>query len=384
LSQRREDNSNEATGMEEPDAIYDNGSTSQAPFSFSKAQPQHFAFILAYALGAVSSSVAGDGYKHTITPINGEVDNDRSVPSFSAMQRLGDTILKRRFVSMFADGFTANFSKDDWVKLTADIKGTGKFIDNVVKETVSAAGNVTEITLAENAVEGATVPTRLDNVQRIRVELTPGVWTEVSYTAVSSATPAVITIDDPGGDLTLVNYEILYIPDEAAAFTFPAKVQETPLRVSQLTVVMGGKWNGSAFQGGRSLSSEINSIEWKFANNLEVEFVPGAGGSYAASGYRQGRTQTVTIDRKMMEFIMQQHVIDNDTFGFRILCEGALYDATNKYQVEIIFPKLGILKADPKVDNKRNTESAEIQVLQDATYGSVIVNVKNLQATYAA
>lgn len=384
LSQRREDNSNEATGLEEPDAIYDNGATSEASLVFSKAQPQHFAAMLAYALGSVVSTAAGTGYLHTIKPIAGEVDNDRSVPSFTAMQRLGKTILKRRFLSMFVDGVTATFTKDDWVKLSADIKGTGKFVDNVVEETLSAPGNSVSLTLATNGVHGTTAAERLDNVQRIRVELTAGVWTEVAYSAVSAVTPAAITITSPGGTTTPVNYKILYVPTEAAAFTFPAKVQETPLRIAQTTVVMGGKWNGTTFAGGRALSSEVNSLEWKFSNNLEVEFVPGAGGAYATSCYRAGRAQTVTLDRKMMEFILQQSVISNDTFGLRILCEGALYDATNKYQVEIIFPKIGILKADPKVDNKRNTESAELQVLEDATYGSVIVNVKNLQAAYAA
>jgi hypothetical protein len=383
LDQRREDNSNEATGMEEPDAIYDNGALSQAQLSFSKAQPQHFAFVAGYALGTIASTAAGTGYLHTITPIDGEEDANRSVPSFSAMQRLGE-VLKRRFVSMFVDSFTATFAKDDWVKLVADVKGTGRFVDNVIEDTLSAPGNAVSLTLATNGVQGATAQERLDNVQRIRCELTPGVWTEVVYSAVSAVTPAVITITSPGGTVSPVNYKILYVPIEAAAFTFPAKLQETPLRVAQLTVNMGGTWNGTAFAGGRALSSEVNSLEWKFQNNLEVEFVPGAGGAYAASCYRPGRTQTVTLDRKMMEFIIQQHVITNDTFGLRILCEGALYDATNKYQVEIIFPKIGVLKSDPKVDNKRNTESAELQVLQDATYGSVIVKVKNLQAAYAA
>lgn len=383
LDQRREDNSNEATGMEEPDQIYDNGALAMSSLSFSKAQPQHFAFVLAYGLGAIASTAAGDGYLHTITPIDGEEDDDRSVPSFSAMQRLGE-VLKRRFISMFVDSITATFAKDDWVKLAADIKGTGKFVDNVTEESVTLAENATTLTLAANAVEGATAQERLDNVQRVKVELSTGVWTEVAYSAVSADTPAAITITAPGVAATERTFKVLYISEEAATFTFPAKVQETPLRVAQLTVNMGGKWNGTAFTGGRALSSEVNSLEWKFANNLEVEFVPGAGGAYAAGCYRPGRTQTVTLDRKMMDFILQQHVIANDTFGLRILCEGALYDASNKYQVEIIFPKIGVLKADPKVDNKRNTETAELQVMQDATYGSVIVKVKNLQAAYAA
>jgi len=383
LVQRRENNANEATGMEEPDYIYDNGATAQASFNFPKAQPQHFAFLLASALGSIATTAAGDGYLHTITPIAGDVDINRSNPSFSAMQRLGKTILKRRFLSMFVDGVTMSFKKDDWVGISGDIKGTGKYVDNVTEETITALGNATSLTLAANAVEGSTAAERLDNVQRIRIELTTGVWTEVAYSAVSAATPAVITITSPGGAATDFTYKVLYTPDEAAAFTFPAKIQETPLRVSELTVVMGGTWNGTTFAGGRTLSSEINSIECKFSNKLAIEFFPGAGGAYASGCYREGREQSVTIDRKMREMILQQHVTANTQFGLRLLAEGALYDGSNKYQVEIIYPKLQLLSADPKIDGMTVGETGNVQVLEDATYGSVIIKIKNLQPGYA-
>jgi len=383
LSYRRENNSNEATGMEEPDFIYDNGATSGGNFKFPKAQPQHFAFIMSYALGVSTPTAAGTGYLHTITPLQGDVDLQRSLPSFSAMQRYGKTILKRRFMSMFVDGFTASFKKDDWVGLSADIKGTGKFVDNVVEETRSLAGNLVSLTLASNGVQGATAQDRLDNVQRIKVELTAGVWTEVVYSAVSAAVPAAITMTAPSASATSVNYKILYTPVEAAAFTFPAKVQETPLRVSELQINMGGTWNGTAITGGRVLNSEIGGIEWKFSNKLAIEFLPGAGGAFASSSYRDGREQSLSLDRKMKEMILQRHVIDNSQFALRILAEGALYDGSNKYQVEIVFPKLAILAADMKVDGKRMGEAGNIQVLEDATYGSVIVKVKNLQTGYS-
>ena len=383
LEPRRENNSNEATGLEEPDFIYDKGGMSKGSFKFPKAQPQHFAFLLAFALGNTVSTAAGAGYLHTITPIQGDLDLARSQPSFSAMQRYGKTILKRRFLSMFVDSLTASFKKDDWVGISADVKGTGKFLDNVIEETISAAGNTASLSLAANGVQGSTAGERLDNVQRIRAELAPGVWTEVAYSAVSAATPAVVTITPAGGTATPVNYKVLYIPIEAAAFNFPSKIQETPLRVAELTVNMGGTWNGTTFVGGRELTSELSSIEWKFSNKLEIEFLPGAGGNYASSCYRPGREQTISIDRKMREMIMQRHMIDNSQFGMRLLAEGAEYQAGHKYQVELIFPRLAVLAADPKVAGKVMTEAGNIQVLEDPVYGSVIARVKNLQQGYA-
>lgn len=384
LEPRREDNSNEAIGKEEADTIYDNGAVSKATLSNEKAQPQHFAFLLAYALSNRTTAAAGTGYQHTITPLSGDLDGNRSIRSFTAAQRYGNTVLKRRFASMFVDQVVATFARDSWVKISGSIKGTGKKTDNVVKETVSAAGNATSLTLAAAAVQGADAATRLDNVQAIRVQLTTGIWTDVAYSAVSSATPAVITITSPGGTSSPVNYEIIYIPTESGWMTFPARITEDPLRVAQMTLNVGGAWNGTAYTGGRALSAEMKSLEWTFNNNLEVEFVPGAGGAYAARAIRNGRTQKIKLDKEFRDFILKQHIADNDTFGIYVKAEGALYDGSNKYQVEIIFPKVAVLDSPISVDGKRLAEAGDLQVLEDSTYGSVIVKVKNLQSTYAA
>lgn len=381
---RREDNSDEATGMEEADSVYDLGSKGMATLNANKAQPQHFAFLYSYALGDVASAAAGTGYEHTITPIDGDLDADRSNPSFTAAQRYGNQVLKRRFASMFVNSLTATFAKDDWVKLTAQILGTGKITDNITEETLEAQQNASSITLAANAVQGSTAAERLSSVQRIRVELDTGEWTEVAYSAVSAATPAVITITPPAGSAGAVDYKILYTPAEAGWMTFPARVTETPLRVAQLTFKLGGTWDGSAFQGGRELKSEIKQIEHSFNNNGDVEFVPGSDDAYAGRYIRGGRTQALKLTREARDYILQQHIDDNDYFGVYILCEGAVYDDPHKYQVEIIFPRVMVLNAPWSVDGKRLAEAGDLKVLEDSTYGSIIVKVKNVQATYAA
>lgn len=385
LEPRRESNAGENTGKEEPDAVYDLGNKAAVTFNFKKAQPQHFAFLMAYALGAISTAAAGTGYEHTITPIDAEEDGDRDNPSFTAAQRYGKTVLKRLFASMFVDSFKAEFKADDWCKISAPCKGSGKVSDNVYEETVSALNDAESLPLAANGVEGSSAAERLQNVQRIRVELTAGVWTEVVYSAVSDATPAVITITDPGGDgLSSVNYKILYIPTESGWMTFPSRVTETPLRVAQMTLKLGGAWSGSAFAGGREMTAEIKGVDWNFANNGAVEFVPGAGDAYAAKFSRGERLQTIALNREFRDFIIQQHIDANDDFGLYILAEGAVYDSPHKYQVEIIFPKAALLKAPLSVDGKKIAEAGDLLVLEHDTYGSVIAKVKNLQSTYAA
>lgn len=384
LERKREPNDNELTGLEEADSIYNLGATSKLPMNFARAQAQHFAFLLAFGLGSVSTAAAGSGYEHTITPIAGDLDGDRSLPTFSGGQRYGLTVLKRLFASWAVNSSVVTLARDSWAKIVGQVVGTGKVTNNVTEETVNAAGNSVSLALAANAVEGSDAAARLANVQSIKVELTAGVWTDVAYSAVSAATPAVITISDPGGGAGLVDYKILYIPAESGWMTFPSRVTETPLRVAQMTLTVGGKWTGAAFEGGKAMTSELKQLEWALNNNLQVQFVPGAGDSYASRIFREGRMQTIKLDKEFRNYILQQFMDDNETFGIYVLLEGDVYDTPHKYQVEMIFPKVGILTAPLSVDGKVLAEAGDLRVLEDATYGSVIVKVKNLQATYAA
>ena len=178
---------------------------------------------------------------------------------------------------------------------------------------------------------------------------------------------------------------MIYIPKEdAAKWAFPARVQETPLRVSELQVVVGGKWDGSAFQGGRTLTGEIKSIEWSLNNNLQIEFRPGATGAYATSAFREGRQQKLSLNREMREYILQNFMNTDELFGVYLKAHGAEFASGENYKVEIIFPKVGVLNAPISVDGKRLAEAGDLQVLQDDVYGSVIVKVINQVSAYAA
>jgi len=394
LEPRRESNVDEMTGNEEPDTIYDLGGLAGGSLNFEKAQPQHFAFMLAYALGAISTAAAGSGYAHTITPIDGDVDASRSLPTFTAAQRYGNQIMKRRFASMIIDALTATFARDSWVKLAGTMKGTGLVVDNVTEETIAVIPGIdpfacsTSLTLAALAVQGSTAAERLGNVQRIRVELATGVWTDVSFTAVSAATPAVITVEEVNGTSTdPVNFKVLFIPDESSAawMTFPSRVTETPLRVTDLTVKMGGLYTAAGgFLGGKELACEVESIEYAIQNNAQVEMCVGGGGTYADRVYRDGRVQTLKLNREFRDYILQQHIDSNDTFAVQILAEGALFDSPHKYTVGLYFPKVGVLSSPISANGKRLAEAGDFQVLQDSSEGSVQAVVKNLVATYMA
>jgi hypothetical protein len=269
------------------------------------------------------------------------------------------------------------------VKVAGTLKGTGKHEDSVIEESIAAAGTVVSLELAANGVHGSTAAERLDSIHRIRVELATGVWTEVEFSAVSSATPAAITITAPTVVADVVTYKVLYAPIESADFAFPARVVESPLRVAEMSFNLGGTWNGTTFEGGRAMGAELRNIQCSLSNNSKVSFVPGGGGAFASMHERGGRKQTLKVDRSFRDFIFQQHIKDNDQMGCYIKCLGAEYEPGHNYQVEIIYPKLGLLSAPMSVSDKKLAESGDFVVLEDSVYGSVIVRVKNLWPGYA-
>lgn len=382
----RESNRHEATGQEEPTRIDDLGGLVKGSLDFSRAQPQHFAFLLGYGLGQVSSSTAGvSGYRHTIIPRSGNVDWARSLPSFTAGQRLGQQVMKRRFISCFVDQVKVQFPKDGWAQIKGTIQGTGKFDDNTCCETIVATYNASVLTLSNNGVNGNSAEERFSNVQAIKV-LNPATqaWVDVSYSAVSGATPAVLTINPPGSISDNVTYRVWYIPTENGWMNLPSRVNEPPLRATQWRVNVGGKWTGSSLEGGHLLAAELRDLTWTVSNNLVLESTPGAGGLSANRAIRPGRSQKLVFDRDFCDFVMKQHLADNDYLVVHLKAEGPEFEPGYRYAVEIVFPKVGIIATSLGVTDRRLGEKIEFVVLEDESLGSVVVNVQNQVAGYAA
>jgi len=384
LEARRESNADELNGMDEASEIYDNGRKGSMSFTIDKAQPQHFAFLLAYGLGACVTTAAGSGKLHTITPRADAVDVNRDLLTFTGGYRYGRSVLKRRMASMAVDSVTATFARDAWVKISGQLKSTGKVEESVVEEVVTAAANATSLVLAANGVQGATDSDRLDSIHGITAETSAGVWEPVTVTAVSDASPAELTITAPGTATDSIKYKVLYAPTEAAWCTFPARVKETALRVSEMQVKMGGKYNGAVIEGGRDISSLLNSIECSLANAAEAAFGFGAGGAFASCIERGQRQQALKVNAEFRDLLIKQHMDSNDYFAVRILAEGAEFDIGHKYGVEYIYPRVGILKHDISASGKKLAQAGDLAVLQDDTYGSVIIKIKNLVSGYAA
>jgi hypothetical protein len=378
-------NREELTGKEEADRLYDQGGKVAGTLGFSRAQPQHFAFLLAYGLGQVDTAPLGaGGFRHTIRPQTGEVDAARSNPSFTAAMRFGQQVLKRRFASCFVDQVRVEFPKDGWAKINGTVKGSGKVSDNAQLEEVNAAYNAAALTLAAQGVAGESAGERLSNVQAIQVlNPTTQAWDEVTYSAVSGEAPAVITISPPGDVGVLTTYRVYYLPRESGWMAFPSRVEEPPLKVSQVEVTLGGRWDGSAFLGGHRLAAELRSLTWTMKNNLTPESTPGAGVGYANRAFRTGREQKLEFDQDFRNFLMAQHLKDNDTLAVYVKAVGPEFGPGTRYQVELIFPRVAVLTAPIKVTQRRLVEAVGFAVLADDDFGSVIAYVQNQVSSYA-
>jgi hypothetical protein len=283
------------------------------------------------------------------------------------------------------DQVRVEFAKDGWAKISGVIKGTGKVTDNTQVDTVTAAWNTQSLTLPANGVEGASAAERLANVHAVKV-LNPETqaWEEVNYTEVSGATPAVITITPPGTGGTLTAYRVYYLPPESGWTAIPGRVEEPPLKVSQVTVNIGGRWNGSGYLGGQTLAAELQRLVWHCNNHLSLERTPGGGSDHANRAIRRGREQKLTMDRDFRDFLLQQHLKDGDYLSLYIRAQGPEFEAGRHYQVELVFPRVAVAAAAVKTAQRRLSEEVELAVLEDEAYGSVVAYVQNQVSSYAA
>lgn len=177
-----------------------------------------------------------------------------------------------------------------------------------------------------------------------------------------------------------------YVVRQFGWLPLPARVAEPPLYVSQFRVVIGGVWDGSAFQGGRGMGSDLSGLTWSVKNGLKPEVTPGAGQSQVANqAMRARREQTLEISRQMKDAVYQL-LADGDFSTFGLMAEatgGPIGSTGHNYTMQIIFPALALKSAESKLDTERLGETLQVLILEGDNYPSVIVKVQNAWPGYA-
>jgi hypothetical protein len=456
LEPLRESNESEMTGYVGATEVRDKGFSSKIDLSFPMARAGDLSFIYVYILGMSTPSAWGGGHTH----LHEYVPTDP--PMFTLADMQGE-ITKRRFYAMAGDTAKVSYKVGSWVNASMGCKGTGQYDKNLTSEIVTAAYNASALTLAANAVHGSTAALRLDNVHEIKVTVPNlGYKQQVSYTAVSGATPAVITITAPAptasaitglsqavacvvtwadhglqtGDSVAISgitqadwialnatheitrigdgsfsipvdtsgygtpyapetdpgvirnatdavYEILYVSTEAAWCDFPIEVTEPPLRCVNMTINIGGTWNGTEFLGGRDITDAVNSLDHDISRGLIVEQRMGSNGQYANYMRWDKFEHTIALTKQMRDYCLQVQMEGNETVGLQVRCEGVEFESGKVFYAETIFPLCGILGSPISKDGHVIVEAGNLKVLEGGAYPPIICRTANLISGYA-
>jgi hypothetical protein len=384
LQRTIEDNRDQITGSEGATEIYYAGHTAAGKLSQKRVKPDFLAFVLAHFFGAcTSASVGASAYRHTIAPL-AELDH----PSFTLVQRRGDSILKERFAGNHIEGFTLELG-ESWASLSAEVKGWGKREVNYVREMVTAPANSTSITLSANAVAGASAAERLENVFRVRAkDAGSEVWTLPGVVAVSGAAPAVLSLGAPvGTSSTPIDFQADYIPQEPAWCAFPGPVDESPLKLVEARVVADGYYNGAGLVGGEIISADVLGFSITGSNNLAIKQAPdGSGARHAAQSLRGGRQLTVKLSEKLKNSVRQWQLdhAETERLAVALSLRGAEIDPGGGvfFGAELIFPCCGILAAPIATHDKFLAQDGDLIVLDDGTSGGMIIHCYNRQTGY--
>ena len=383
LNRTIEDNHDQITGVEGATEIFYGGHTAAGKLGQKRVKPDFLAFVLAHFFGAsTSTSVGASAYRHTITPL-AELDH----PSFTLVQRRGNSILKERWAGNHIEGFTLELG-ESWASLSAEVKGWGKREVNYTREIVSAPANSTSITLSANAVEGASAAERLENVFRVRAQDAGSqVWTVPGVTAVSDARPAVLSLESPvGTSSTPIDFQVDYLPQEPGWCTFPEPVDESPLKLVEAKVVVDGYYNGTSLIGGEVISADALGFSIAGSNNLVIKQAPdGSGALHAAQSLRGGRQVTVKLSEKLKTTIRQWQLdhAGTERLAVALYLQGAEIDPGGaRFGAELIFPCCGILAAPITAHDKFLAQDGDLVVLDDGSWGGVVIHCYNQQTGY--
>jgi hypothetical protein len=212
------------------------------------------------------------------------------------------------------------------------------------------------------------------------------------YFLISGNTATTITVD--GYDLYargVRSGDAYKVVNRAWLPLSQSKVDQPPLRCNQVQVYMGGHFDGANFLGGYRLGNACNGVEWSVQNNSAQPFLANDR-DYAGAADRGERVQTLKVDRRMADALHQAKLEagggDNqdepEYFALRLIAEGPEYEDGYTYMARITFPRVALLGVSPNLDGRKLAESLDLAVLADPDYGSVIVEVRDKVATYAA
>ncbi|MEK9627834.1 MAG: phage tail tube protein [Nitrospinota bacterium] len=173
----------------------------------------------------------------------------------------------------------------------------------------------------------------------------------------------------------------------------PTVVGESYLRYGDVNFTRGGSLTGSVAAGDLSVGGspvsfqgDLQSFEWTIDNQANPIYEMGDGSGFVSRVERGDKyKQSLSAVLEMQDDSHKTGLINGTPYVLNIPITGSVISGgsgTFNFSCDIVFPKVVYKEAKKDRDGDIVTVNAEFQVLEDETYGSVIVKIINQQTHY--
>ncbi len=178
--------------------------------------------------------------------------------------------------------------------------------------------------------------------------------------------------------------------EEASAIAKPTVVVESYLRYGDANLTRGGSLSGTVAGGNlavggspTSFQADLKSFEYTVENNAVPLYEMGDNTGYVTRVERGDRfTHSLSAVLEMQDDTHKTGLTAGTEYVLNIPIIGGLIEDVQKYTVELIFPRVVYKEAKKDRDGHVMTVNADFQILEDSTYGSVIMIIINKQTGY--
>jgi hypothetical protein len=192
---------------------------------------------------------------------------------------------------------------------------------------------------------------------------------------------AGFTLSGKRGEFVEIEADLIGRASEAADATVkPARLAESYLAYGDCNLTKGGTYNGTAVTGGTSFSAAVQSFKLEVKNNAKASYLVGDSSGLVGRILRgDGFTVNFEADLDLEDQSHRTDLLAGNEFILDLPIVGGIANATAKYTVEIILPRLVYKEAKKGAADGMLKLGAKYQVLVDPTYGGIVINVINMQ-----
>ena len=399
IAEEREHNQGQKTGFVEPTLIEIKDRSAEGTLTQEKASPDGLAWMFAFFTGNHAVSTPETTVRRHISKVN---IYGTSPPYFTAGHRKGGSsgaaaeFMRHKTLAITALDLT--LAKGEFLKASASILGAGKYDSSVVTETLEVNYTTTSTATLANDPIGATDADKAANITAWCDYDDDGIFelpvTVVSYTASTNA--CVLTDLGTGTHTTRISYHVMASATgyEWGAFGSTAPLvtpTEFTMKAGNIQIKLGTIYSEPGtvptIVGGQTAGCEIESLSYKGDWQAKPGkcWRTGTTEDPTATGVELGdMIQTISLERKVQDYLLAQNYDANTPMGLYFDALGPIISGTERFHLKVYFPRVGILKKQMKITDKKWAEAGDLVVLKDSVGGmaTAIFQVQNEVASY--